>query len=128
MDDVSDFGNFVDAGEIEGAVEYGVTILVVGEWSELGSDGASDEGCVCSLAEVLLSSSGEYFEEGLPLNDGAPGGVGEVVGVVGDKDAVDLDVFFFFHPNTKSFEDGRLSFCTEKLLDGHHFCYLSGVG
>jgi hypothetical protein len=105
FDDVANVCVCCYVRQVEGAVEDSFTIFVVGEGTDSICNGSCDKGGVGGLAKVLLASVGEYFIEGLCFDDCSPGGFSDVVGVVQNKDSIEMDMFVPFDPYAKAFEN-----------------------
>jgi hypothetical protein len=91
--------------EINGSIEDGVAVRIVGKWAKLGGDGAGDKGGVGGLFEVVLSGGNEGFVQSLSFNDGGPCGVFQISRVVRGQNPIEGDVFGGFEAYAEALED-----------------------
>ena len=95
-EEVFNFGVVGNSLEINGSIEDGVAICIVGKGAKLAGDGTGDEGGVGGLFEMFLTGSNECFVQGLFFNDSGPGGVFQVSGIVRGQYPIEGDIFSSF--------------------------------
>ena len=98
FNDVVNLHSCFNVGEIEGAIQNGIAVCIVGEGAKDGGNGAGDKGGRGGLSVVFLAFLSKEFAEGLGFENSGPCGIFDVGGVVGDEDAVEAYMFTAFDP------------------------------